>query len=120
MNENDQEINMDEDGSQPKKRELCDEDGLHLKKHKLFDEDRLQQKKNTVGNHRVHSRRRQCGKSQPTLNLPGESKAIWCKQCPGKPFNVVNVVSKRCECGKSQPTLNLPGESKAIWSKQCP
>jgi hypothetical protein len=62
----------------------------------------------------------QCGKSQPSLNLPGETIAIWCSRCPNKAPNSVNVTSKKCQCGKSQPSLNLPGQTIAIWCSSCP
>ena len=59
----------------------------------------------------------QCGKAQPSFNLPGEKKAICCFSC--KTDDMVDVIHKKCLCGKSQPVFNLPGEKKAICCSLC-
>mmetsp|Transcript_4950 Transcript_4950/g.9000 ORF Transcript_4950/g.9000 Transcript_4950/m.9000 type:complete len:236 (+) Transcript_4950:241-948(+) len=69
-------------------------------------------------------KRCQCGRSQPSLGLPGEraTEARWCALCPSKPKGAVNVRCKRCECGRSLPSFGLPGEERraARWCAQCP
>jgi hypothetical protein len=56
---------------------------------------------------------------RPCFNLPGKKGGVWCKHCPDKPPNAVNVKDKKCVCGKALPTFNLPGETIAIWCDNC-
>jgi hypothetical protein len=62
----------------------------------------------------------ECGKVQnPIFNVPNEKKGRWCKNCPDKPPNAIDVVNKKCPCGK-QPTFNLPSETVGKWCDNCP
>ncbi len=55
---------------------------------------------------------------QPNFNLPGEKTGIWCKHCPDKPPNAIDVKHKLCPCGK-RPHFNLPGEKVGKWCANC-
>jgi hypothetical protein len=58
-----------------------------------------------------------CGKAQPTYNIEGETKPLYCSQC--KTDEMINVKSKKCFCGKSIPTYNIEGETKPLYCSQC-
>ena len=70
----------------------------------------------------VVSKRCGCVKAtQPVFNVPGQTKGVWCKDCPDKALNAIDVVSKRCGCAKAaRPSFNLPQEKKGRWCKDCP
>jgi hypothetical protein len=61
----------------------------------------------------------ECTKSQPSLNFPGELKGRWCRLCPGRHPNAVNVVSRRCECGLSLPKYGFSGDFGATFCATC-
>lgn len=68
-----------------------------------------------------HKRKRKlcvCGTSIPNFNLPGSTKAIWCKLC--KSSEAVCVTDIMCECGLHSASFNVPGKTKAIWCLSCP
>ncbi len=56
-----------------------------------------------------------CGKTRPTLALPGQG-AVCCKLCrePG----MVDVIHKRCRCDKALPSFAPPGQ-KPVCCKSC-
>ncbi len=63
--------------------------------------------------------------AKPSLGLPGwvRKQARWCKSCPNKPPEAINVSKRRCECGASSyPVFDLPFESPhtAKWCAKCP
>jgi hypothetical protein len=60
-----------------------------------------------------------CKKANAVFNIPGQTRGIWCRHCPTRAPNAVDVVNKKCKCGKHQPTYNLPTETKAIYCKFC-
>uniref|UniRef100_A0A061R214 Uncharacterized protein n=1 Tax=Tetraselmis sp. GSL018 TaxID=582737 RepID=A0A061R214_9CHLO len=66
----------------------------------------------------------ECGRSQPSFGLSGESRraARWCAKCPTRPSEAVDVINKRCVCGSRRPSFGLPGEQsrQARWCVQCP
>jgi len=66
----------------------------------------------------VRSHKCPCG-IRPSLNLLGETIAIWCKSCPTKPVEAISVIGKKCPCSKT-PSFNLPGEINGKWCKTCP
>lgn len=45
-------------------------------------------------------------------------KALWCKSCPTKPSNAVDVLHTKCDCGKARATLGLE-KGKPIWCAKC-
>ena len=58
-----------------------------------------------------------CGKTRPSFNEPGETKAIYCSYC--KTDTMIDVKNKKCYCGKAQPFFNELGETKAIYCSSC-
>lgn len=63
-------------------------------------------------------RKCKCGK-EPIYGLPG-GKPLWCKDCPDKPDNAINITNtktKKCKCGR-QPRFGLSRE-KAEWCSEC-
>jgi hypothetical protein len=56
---------------------------------------------------------------RPCFNVPGKTGGVWCKHCPDKPPNAIDVVHKLCICGKARPSFNLPGEKIGKWCENC-
>jgi hypothetical protein len=44
---------------------------------------------------------------------------LWCKTCPDKPDDAIDIKNKKCPCGK-QKCYGLPGDKKPSWCKTCP
>ncbi|AGE55156.1 hypothetical protein PBCVMA1E_084R [Paramecium bursaria Chlorella virus MA1E] len=61
-------------------------------------------------------RRCPCGK-QSYFGLSG-GMSLWCKNCPNKPSEAINIKARKCKCKRSQPSFGLPGE-KAEFCKEC-
>ena len=69
-------------------------------------------------------KRCECGLRVPTLGPKGSGRggALWCKNCPKKPADAVNVTSRKCECGRCEPSLGIPAEGRRHprWCARCP
>jgi hypothetical protein len=60
-----------------------------------------------------------CGK-YASCNIPGETTPKWCKTCPDKPPNAINVITKKCGCEKQRvPNFNMPGETIRLYCVSC-
>ena len=58
----------------------------------------------------------------PVFNVPGATKGRWCKECPDKALDAIDIKSKRCGCLKASlnPVFNVPGTTRGRWCKECP
>jgi hypothetical protein len=56
--------------------------------------------------------------AQPYFNLPGETKAIWCFNCPSKSPLAIDVRNSKCETCDKRAEFNIPGQ-KPIACTHC-
>mmetsp|Transcript_35022 Transcript_35022/g.99266 ORF Transcript_35022/g.99266 Transcript_35022/m.99266 type:complete len:653 (+) Transcript_35022:113-2071(+) len=65
----------------------------------------------------------ECGRARPSFGLEVDNEKKWCRKCPTKPPEAVDLVNRqRCECGRVRPAFGLPGDKKteARWCVHCP
>ena len=55
------------------------------------------------------------------FGLVGDRRARWCKNCPNKPVDAVDIKSRRCTCPNSKhPTFGLESDRQRKWCARCP
>jgi hypothetical protein len=60
-----------------------------------------------------------CLKSQPSYGLPNTKTKIWCKKCPDRPPNAIDLSKKKCVCQKRTASYHEPN-GKNLWCAVCP
>ena len=59
--------------------------------------------------------------SLPYFGRQNDEYAQWCKACPDKPKEAINILSPSCQCTKGkQPIYGLRGDKRPTWCSVCP